>query len=133
MTVHVVSPETGTDAAAHLKEESVCGAIKARAAFWEDPWSEAVIVAVWLVVTAPSLTTKLALLDPARTLTAAGSVRTFVGVPEIATEAPPVEAALVKVTVQVLDALAGKLVAPHCREETAIEATSDTFAMPRIR
>ena len=49
-----------------------------------------------MLVMVPALTVRVALLDPARTLTDAGNVRTFGIAPERVTDAPPVGAALVK-------------------------------------
>ena len=66
-----------------------------------------------MLVTAPSLTAKVALLDLARTLTEAGNVRTLGIAPEVPTEAPPLGAALVKVTVQLVLALEARLAAAH--------------------
>jgi hypothetical protein len=80
-----------------------------------------------LLVRAISLTAKVALLDPAGTVAEAGNVRTLGIAPEMAIEAPLVGAALVKVTVQVVEALEARVVAAHCREETAIGATSEMF------
>jgi hypothetical protein len=70
------------------------------------------------------LAVKVAVVAVAGTVTEAGSVRTFAMAPERATTAPPVGAALVKVTVQVVLALEAKLVATHCMDEIRPGAVS---------
>jgi hypothetical protein len=70
------------------------------------------------------LAVKVAVVAVAGTVTEAGSVRTLAMAPEMATTAPPVGAALVKVTVQVVLALEAKLVATHCRDEIRPEAVA---------
>jgi hypothetical protein len=70
------------------------------------------------------LAVKVAVVAVAGTVTDAGSVRTLAMAPEMATTAPPVGAALVKVTVQVVLALEAKLVATHCRDEIRPVAVS---------
>jgi hypothetical protein len=74
------------------------------------------------------LAVKVAVVAVAGTVTEAGSVRTFAMAPERGTTAPPVGAALVKVTVQVVLALEAKLVATHCTDEMKTEAVREREA-----
>jgi hypothetical protein len=73
---------------------------------------------------------KLATVAPAATLTEVGVVSTVL-LSERVTLAPPV-AALVKVTVQVLEALDPRLLGVQAREDTATGATRLTLAMAEV-
>jgi hypothetical protein len=86
----------------------------------------AVKVPFWFVLNAPELIVKVAVLEPAATVTEAGITRA--GNPLLAsvTTAPPVEAFFDMVTVQVLIAFAAKVVGLHCSEEI-------TMAEARLR
>jgi hypothetical protein len=70
----------------------------------------------------PALAVKLAEVPPAATVTEAGTVSRLLLEARV-TAAPPVGAALVKVTVQVVDALEARLAALHCKAESAAVAT----------
>jgi hypothetical protein len=69
---------------------------------------------------------KVADVELAGTRTEDGTFNTVGAVLARATVAPAPEAALDNVTVQVVEALAARLVAAHWSEETVIGATSDT-------
>jgi hypothetical protein len=71
------------------------------------------------------LAVKVAVVAVAGTVTEAGSVRTLAMPPEMATTAPPVGAALLKVTVQVVLALEARVVAVHWRAEISAGATNE--------
>lgn len=88
----------------HCSEETVgvAGGTRATTKDFDDPFAVAVTVAFWLLLTALTLAVKFALVDPAGTVTLAGTVK-FPLLLEIATLAPPVGAAEPKVTVQVED------------------------------
>jgi hypothetical protein len=76
-------------------------------------------------VSAPVLAENVAELDPAGTRTEAGTVNTPGAVFARRTVAPVPEAALESVTVQVVEALAARLVATHCSPETVRGETSE--------
>ena len=71
------------------------------------------------------LAEKVAELDPAETRTEGGTVNTPGAVFASGTVAPAPEAALDSVTVQVVEALAVRLVVTHCNPETVRVETSD--------
>ena len=76
-------------------------------------------------MSAPVLAEKVPDLDPVATRTEGGTVNTPGAVFASGTVAPAPEAALDSVTVQVVEALALKLVAAHCSPETVGGETSD--------
>jgi hypothetical protein len=71
------------------------------------------------------LAENVAELDPAGTRTEVGTVNTPGAVLARATVAPAPEAALDNVTVQLVDALAARLVDTHCNPETVRVETSE--------
>jgi hypothetical protein len=81
-----------------------------------------VIVALWLLPMAAVVALKVADEAPAATVTDAGTVRVELVLVRV-TAAPPVGAALVSVTVQVLEELGPRLVGLQARELTAADAT----------
>jgi len=89
------------------------------------------------MVELPSLATvvvvalKVAMVAAAATVTDAGTVRVVLVFVRV-TLAPPVGAAFVSVTVQVLDAFGPKLVGLHAREDTRTEATRLTVALAEL-
>jgi hypothetical protein len=74
---------------------------------------------------------KVAVLAPAATLTEVGVVSTVL-LSERATLAPPVGAALVKVTVQLLEALGPRLLGAQPRDDTSTGATRLTVALAEL-
>jgi len=74
---------------------------------------------------------KFAAVAPAATLTEVGVVSAVL-LSERATLAPPVGAALVRVTVQMLEALGPRLLGVQAREDTATGATRLTFALAEV-
>jgi hypothetical protein len=78
----------------------------------------AVMVAVWPEVTVPAVAVKLALCEPAGTVTDAGVDRALL-LSARATVAPPAGAALVRVTEQELAAPEDNVVGLHCTEDSA--------------
>jgi hypothetical protein len=81
------------------------------------------MMAVWSLVKFPVVALKFAEVAPTATLTEAGVVRDE-RLSETATLAPPVGAGLVRVTVQVLEALGPRLVGVQASEETSTEAAT---------
>jgi hypothetical protein len=73
---------------------------------------------------------KVAVVDPAASVTDAGTVSAAL-VPDNVTAAPPVGAALVRVTVQVLDAFGPRLVG-HANDDTSTGATKLTVAFAEL-
>ena len=84
-----------------------------------------------MLATAAVVALKLAALAPAVTLTEAGMVSAE-RLSERATLAPPVSAAVVRVTVQVLEALGPRLVGVQTSEDTNTGATSATLALAEL-
>ena len=75
------------------------------------------------------LAVKVAVVALARTVTEAGNVSTLAIAPERETEAPPVSAGPVSVTVQMVLELEGRLYALHCIEETVKGATRENLTV----
>jgi hypothetical protein len=74
---------------------------------------------------------KVAVVAPAATLTEVGVVSTVL-LSERATLAPPVRAALVKVTVHVLEALGPRLLGVQANDDTSTGATRLTVALAEL-
>jgi len=91
----------------------------------------AVIVALELLLMVPVVTVKVAEVAAAATVTAAGTVRVAL-VFERVTLAPPVGAACVRVTVQVLDELGPRLLGLHDTAETRAAAVRFTVALAEL-
>ena len=79
----------------------------------------------------PVVTANVAEVAAAATVTDAGTVRAEL-VFDKATPAPPLGAAWVKVTVQVLEELDPRLVGLHASEETSTDATRLTLAVAEL-
>jgi len=71
---------------------------------------------------------KVAVEAAAATVTDEGTMRTLATAPAIATMAPPVGAAFVRVTVQVVLVFEVRVPVAHCSEETSAEAESARLA-----
>jgi len=82
------------------------------------PFSVAVSTAVWCVVHEPAVTVNVAEVEPAGTVTDAGTGRTMLLL-DRDTVVPALGAAWAKVTVQVDFAPVPKLVGEHCNEDNA--------------
>ena len=81
-------------------------------------------------MTAPAVAVKVAVVAEAETVTEGGTVTAEVALLERATEDPPEGAALDRVTVQVVEEEAARVVLVHSREAgAAAGATSDKFAV----
>ena len=78
----------------------------------------------------PVLAEKVPVVEPAATVTEAGTVKAAGAVLARATLEPPAGAAFESVTVQVVEAFGARLAAAHCNDETVIVvgATSDRVA-----
>ena len=76
-------------------------------------------------MSAAVLAEKVAVVEPAGTRTELGTVNTPGAVLAREIVAPEPEAALDSVTVQVVEALADRLVVTHCKEDTARVETSE--------
>ena len=73
----------------------------------------------------PVLAEKVPVVEPAETVTEAGTVKAALLVLASVTLAPPAGAAFESVTVQVVEAFDVRLAAAHCSEETEIVDVSD--------
>ena len=89
-----------------------------REAAAELPFSDAVIVADWLLLTEPAVALNATVDELAATTTEAGAVKTVL-LSETRTVKPPVGAACVSVTVQLDVEPAATLLGEHCNAETA--------------
>jgi hypothetical protein len=89
------------------------------------------MVAVPLPVIAPVVTLKVAVVAVAATVTAAGTVRVELLFDRV-TLAPPVGAACVRVTVQVLEEFDPRLFGLHDSAETSPGATRLTVALAEL-
>ena len=117
VTVQVVLALEARVAAAHCREESVTGGDnRERVADVEEPFSVAVSVTVLSEISVPVVAINVAEVALAATVTEEGTVNTDGALLESATMVLP---ALYfdKVTVQIVLALEGRLVAAHCRED----------------
>jgi hypothetical protein len=103
VTVQVVLPFAGKLPAAHCSDVTVTGAFSDRLAVFEEPFSEAVRVAVWLAVKEPAVAVKVALLAPEGMVTDVGTVTRDELDATVAT-APPDPAAALRFMVQVAGA-----------------------------
>ena len=91
----------------------------------ETPFSEAVTVAVCDEGLVPAVTVKVPVVAPAPTVAEAGVVSRVELVLDRVMIAPPVGAALVRATVQVLEELGPRLVGLQASEEICTEAARD--------
>jgi len=89
------------------------------------------MVALPLDATVVVVALKVAVVAAAATVTEAGTVKVALVFVRV-TAAPPVGAAFVSVTVQVLDAFGPKLVGLHAREDTRTEATRLTVVLAEL-
>jgi hypothetical protein len=90
-----------------------------------------VIVELELLLIVPVVTVKVAEVAAAATVTDAGTVRVALVFDKV-TLAPPVGAALVSVTVQVLDALDPRLLGLHDTAETNTAAVRFTVVLAEL-
>jgi hypothetical protein len=102
VTVHVALPLGDRLEGEHASAESFAltvGATTVSAAEAEDPFSDALTVTAWFVVTDPAAALNVAVVAPEATVTEAGTVRAE-ELSESATTAPPLGAAAESVTEQ---------------------------------
>ena len=105
----------------HAKVESAKEAARFNVTLCEAPFSVAVTVALWSVGIALVVALNVAEVEPAATVTEVGAVKTPL-LFDTVTRVPPAGAALVSVTVQVLEAFGPRLVGLHASAESATEA-----------
>jgi hypothetical protein len=117
--------------ALHASVESVAGAVKPMVTLLLALLSVAETVAFWLVTIVPAVAVKVAEVEPFATLTEEGVVSKELS-SESATEVPPEDAALVKVTVQVLVAPEARLAGLQASEETRTGATRLTMVLAEL-
>jgi hypothetical protein len=110
--VQVVDAFEASEAAAHVRELMPVGATREMLACWVEPLSEAARVAVWPDVIVPAEAVNVAVVAPVVTATEAGTVRTPLALLVMVTLVPAV-AALLRVMVQVVDAVEAREAALH--------------------
>ena len=128
VTVHLPDANDSSEVIPHPSEVTVVGLPNAIVADALEPLSEAVRVAVWFAATVPVLAWKVALGDPPATFTVPGTVSVPDAVLPIVTVTPPAGAALLRVTVQVVEAFEFKLGAPHASDVTVVGDTREIVA-----
>ena len=122
VTVQAVEDPEFTLVGLQVSAETAVGATKVRVAVWEAPFRVAVRVTLWLVVTVPAVAVKVVEVLLAATVTEVGSVSAEL-LSESATLVPPVGAAWLRVTVQVVEAPELTLVGLQVSAEIAVGAT----------
>ena len=115
----------------HASEDTVTGATRLIVALAELLLYVAVTVALWLLAMVLVVALKVAVVAPAATVTEAGTVSTVLVLVSV-TAAPPVGAACVNVTVQVLDAFCPRLVGLHTSDDTVTGATRLIVALAEL-
>ncbi len=115
----------------HAKDDTVTGATRLTVALAELLLYVAVTVALWLLAMVLVVALKVPVVAPAATVIDAGTVSTVLLLVSV-TAAPPVGAACVNVTVQVLDAFCPKLVGLHAKDDTVTGATRLTVALAEL-
>jgi hypothetical protein len=101
VTVQVVEPLETTEAGMHCRVGPGSGATSVSMADWEEPFIEAVTMAVWSALHCPAVTVNAPLLEPAGIDKAAGDVLMLPVVPRATFMAPDCVGPL-RVTVQVV-------------------------------
>lgn len=104
----------------HARVESATEDTKLKVTFCETPFSVAVTVALWSPEIVPVVALNVAEVAAAAIVTEAGVVRAALS-SDTVTEVPPAGAALVSVTVQVLEAFGPRLVGLQTSAESATE------------
>ena len=115
----------------HTSDDTVIGATRLIVALAELLLYVAVTVALWLLAMVFVVALKVPVVAPAATVIEAGTVNTVLVLVSV-TAAPPVGAACVSVTVQVLEAFCPKLVGLHASEDTVTGATRLTVALAEL-
>ena len=113
-----------------LREEIPTGATRLMVAFAEAPPAAAVTVALESTVTAVVVALNVAVVADPATVTDVGTVSTEL-LSDNVTVTPPAGATLVRVTVQVLEALGPRL-AGQTNEDTSTDATRLTVAFAEL-
>ena len=117
VTVQVVDAPEFTVLGLQLREEIVVGATRLKVAVFEEPLAVAVMVALWFVVIVATVAVKFVEVLLAGTVTELGW-DTAELLLDSATLVPPVGAASVRVTVQVVEDPELTLLGLQLREET---------------
>jgi hypothetical protein len=125
VTAQVVEALASRLVDAHCRVETAIAETKENVTGLDEPLKEAVTVAVWSAESVPVAAVKVADVELAGTRTDDGTVNTVGAVLVSATVAPAPEAALDNVAVQVVEALAARLILTHWREERVIAETKE--------
>ena len=127
VTVQVVLPLEARLAVLHCREDTIASVVREIVADWDEPFRLAVMLADWSARSEPVLAVKVAEVALAATLTEGGTVSTAAALlASVTTLLLVVD--LDRVTVQVVLAFAARLVAAHCREDTAGRVVSESVA-----
>ena len=113
----------------HCSDETTVAAARLTFTLCDVPLYVAVNVPFWSVPTAPVLTVNGPVVEPAVTVTVAGTVNAGSPLLPSTTDTPLPDAAFDKVTVQLLVAFAPSVVGLHCSDETAVAAARFTFTL----
>jgi hypothetical protein len=103
VTVQVLEPREINDVGLQLREDTACVGSRSKETLWETPFRLAVRITVTLVAMAPAVAVKATEGDPAGTVAELGTISAVL-LSERATTLPPVGAAWLRVTVQVVEA-----------------------------
>jgi hypothetical protein len=99
-TVHIVEPPEGINEALHENAESCGGGSTVKDTVWDIPLKMAVTMAVCVAVTALAVALNAAVLEPAPTLTEAGTETLASLLVRLTVAMPPLGTGLLSVTVQ---------------------------------
>jgi len=131
VTVQALEVDGPSVAGLQTSEETSTDVTRLTLVLTELPLYAAVIVALRLALTEPVVTLKVADAAPAATVTDPGTLRVAL-VSVRVTAAPPVGAAWVRVTVQVLEVLGPRLVGVQASEETSTDAARLMVALAEL-
>jgi hypothetical protein len=129
--VQVVLPPEVIVAGVHCSADTVTGGVTVTAEVAEVLFSDAVTVTDWLDATVPAVAVKLAVVEPAATVTEAGTVSAVL-LSETATLEPPVGAACDSVTVQVALPPETTVAGVHCSADTVTRGVMVTGEVAEV-
>ena len=131
LTVHVLDELAPRLVGLHANDDTVTAATRLMLAVCEVLLYDAVTTAVASLPTAPVVAANVAVVAPANTVTEAGTVNNVL-LSVTVTTALPAGAALLSLTVHVLDELAPRLVGLHANDDTVTAATRLMLAVCEV-
>lgn len=114
-----------------VTEDTAKPVARLRVTFFELPFNVAVTVAAWLLLTVLVVALKVVEVDPAPTMAEVGAVSVALLLDKD-TVTPPVGATLLRVIVQVLEALGPKVVGLQANEDIRTGTTRLMVALPEL-